>query len=574
MAEIGVAEAKRSVGDRIIRGGIVVGVASLLVRFSGLAYSWIFMHYFGERVLDDGGAFSDAHFYAFDIVMKIFNVVQQSVAPAFLPVFMAETDRDRKEAWRFASTVLAAIVVVTGVLATASVAFPGSWMLVSEWISGKPAPAAMQGLVKAQVPYMAPAFVGIGASVVTYMLLNARKRFFWAQSAEGVMRLVMIAAVGYAALTWGSPVGAARVIGLGAALGCAARVAVHLAAMGRERFAFGMPRISSPALRRFAWLVTPLLVGILFAQVRDFINHNAVLAHMQGLVTSNNLGRRIYSSMGNLVPWALGVAMFPYFCELVDRNDLKKLGDILTRSGRVLALVFFAFAGAVAVMSEPFMYAIFGSSGGMGAEGLRLAAIANSCYILVLPAYALEKLVMQGFFSNRKMLVPTVLGIVFSALSIGISLVGIRALGLTGGAALATVALGYTVARYLKTVSLVAALKRHVPLFPAGASAIFFAKALAVSAAAAGSAYLVRILYEARWPLEAGLEKGMSALVLRVGPEIAIAGVVSIAATLACIRLLRMEELGWIVEWFRKKRSGPGVPAASSKEGGDRGTES
>jgi len=571
VAETGIAEAKHSVGERIIRGGIVVGVASLLVRFSGLAYSWVFMHHFGERILDDGGAFSDAHFYAFDIVMKIFNVVQQSVAPAFLPVFMAENDRDRKEAWRFAATVLAATVVVTGVLATASVVFPGSWTLVSEWISGEPAPAAMQGLVRAQVPYMAPACVGIGASVVTYMLLNARKRFFWAQSAEGVMRLVMIGAVGYAALTRGSPVGAARVIGLGAALGCAARVAVHLVAMGRERFAFGVPRISSPALRRFAWLVAPLLVGILFAQVRDFINHNAILAHMQGLVTSNNLGRRIYSSMGNLVPWALGVAMFPYFCELVDRNDLKKLGDILTRSGRVLALVFFAFAGAVAVMSEPFMYAIFGTSGGMGAESLRLAAIANTCYILVLPAYALEKLVMQGFFSNRKMLAPTVFGIAFSAISINISLVGIRLFNLTGAAALATVALGYTVSRYLKTACLVIELRKQVPLFPARQSAVFFAKALCVSASAAGSAYLVRLVYEARWPLEAGLEKGMSALVLRVGPEIAIAGIVSIAATLGCIRLLRMEELGWILEWIRGKRSASGAAASSSGEGGDQG---
>jgi len=50
----------------------------------------------------------------------------------------------------------------------------------------------------------------------------------------------------------------------------------------------------------------------------------------------------------------------------------------------------------------------------------------------VLPAYALEKLVMQGFFSNRKMVVPTVLGAIFSFLSIGISVLGIRVLGLAG----------------------------------------------------------------------------------------------------------------------------------------------
>ena len=134
MAESGTAAARHDIGDRIIRGGIVVGLASLLVRLSGLVYTWVFMHFYGGRALDDNGAFSDAHFYAYNIVMVVFNVVQQSVAPAFLPVFMAETDRDRRAAWRFASTVLAAIVLITTVLAVASAVFPGSWASVGEWV--------------------------------------------------------------------------------------------------------------------------------------------------------------------------------------------------------------------------------------------------------------------------------------------------------------------------------------------------------------------------------------------------------------------------------------------------------
>ena len=124
MAETDTVAARGNIGDKIIRGGIVVGLASLFVRLSGLIYTWVFMHFYGGRALGDGGAFSDAHFYAFGIVIIVFNVVQQSVAPAFLPVFMAETDRDRRAAWRFASMVLAAIVAVTAILATVSVIFP------------------------------------------------------------------------------------------------------------------------------------------------------------------------------------------------------------------------------------------------------------------------------------------------------------------------------------------------------------------------------------------------------------------------------------------------------------------
>jgi len=521
----------RCVGDRIILGGVIVGLASLMVRFSGIVYSWILI-----RVFKDD-AFRDAHFFAFGIVVIVFNIVQQSVAPAFLPVFMGELNGgDRRSAWRFASAVLAGVLAVTGLAAGLAFAFPGVWASLSTLLTGKEAPEAA-GLLAAQVPLMAPAFVGISASVVTYMILNAHKRFFWAQAAEGVMRSMI-------------------------SVGCFARVATHLVAMGRKAFSFRAPAFTSAASRRFLWLMAPLLIGIVFAQVRDLVNHFAVLFHMPGLVTANSLGRRLFTGMGNLVPWALGVAMFPYFCDLVDREDLDELGGILTRSGRVLALAFFAFAGAVAVMSKPFMYALFGSTGEMTPESLSLAALANTCYIIVLPAYAIEKLVMTGFFANRKMLAPIVLGIVFSFLSIGVSVVGIRTFGLTGGAALATVALGYTFSRYLKTVTLIAALKRHVPMFPVRQSLLFFLRALIVAAVCAGSAGLVRALYESRWPLEAALAKGTKVMLARVAPEIMLAGAVSMAAGFGAIKLLRMEELAWVIDWFRRKRSGTGPSEA------------
>ena len=196
--------ADRTTGDRIIRGGVTVGVASVLVRFSGLIYSWVLIRAFGS------GTFSDAHFFAFGVVIIVFNIVQQSVAPAFLPVFMGEMNRgDRRSAWRFASTVLVGVVALTGFVGALILVFPGFFTWFSSLLTGKRAPEAA-GLLEAQVPLMAPAFVGISASVVTYMILVARKRFFLAQAAEGVMRFVGVGAI-------------LVVVGLGMAGGAAAK---------------------------------------------------------------------------------------------------------------------------------------------------------------------------------------------------------------------------------------------------------------------------------------------------------------------------------------------------------------
>ncbi len=548
MAEHDCAAPGKSVADRIIAGGLIVGVASLLVRLSGIIYSWTLIRVFGY------GTFSDAHIFAFGIVMIVFNIVQQSVSPAFLPVFMGEMNGgNERGAWRLASAVLVGVLAVSGLAAVLAAVFPDVWADLATFLTGKEVPDAAE-LLKAQVPLMAPAFVAVSASVITYMILNARKRFFWAQSAEGIMRIVGIAAILYCAALGLVGKAAAGVLAFGVAAGCFARVATHIVALGRKALAFRNPAFTSVPARRFLWLLAPLLLGIVFAQVRDLVNNYAVLFHEEGLVTANSLGRRLFTGVANLVPWALGVAMFPYFCDLVDRKNLDELGAVLTRSARVLALAFFALAGAVAVMSAPFMYVLFGSTGNMTPEDLRLTALANACYIVVLPAYAIEKLVMTGFFANRKMVAPLLLGIVFSFISIGISVVAVSVFELTGAAALGTVALGYVLSRYLKTVALIVVLKRSVPMFPARDSLIFFARALVVAGVSAGSALIVRMLYESQWPLEDALAKGTRVMLMRVAPEIALAGAVSIAAGLAAIRLLRMEELGWVVDGFRKRR--------------------
>ncbi|MHC5054861.1 MAG: murein biosynthesis integral membrane protein MurJ [Planctomycetota bacterium] len=569
MAETGTAAAGRDIGDRIIRGGMAVGVASIIMKFTSLIWRQSVSAKYGTtHVADD-------YFFAFGLVIMIFNIAQQTVAPAFLPVFLAQKRKEGEgAAWRFASSVLAIVIAAAGLLSVLAFVYPGVMVSFSAWLGGKTVSPEEAGRLGLQVSYAAPAFVGVAVSVVTYMTLTGYKRFFWAQSGETSMRLVMIVSVlgaGYLGLTGG---GAVRVLGLGIVAGALARLGTHLLALGkrlgRVRAPFGAT--ARPALGRFGLLMLPLFLGSLVSQLRDFVNNYGVLRFAgEGLVSASSYGRGIYTTMEWLVPLSLGIAMFPYFCDLVDRNDLKALGDILTRSGRVLMLAFFAFSGAVAVMGAPFTYLLFGVWKKMDAGGLELVSIATACYVTVLPALALEKLVMQGFYSNRRMIAPTVLGMVFSFLSVGVSMLGIRFLGLEGATALAVVALGFVASRYLKTLALVLVLRRRVPMFPAGETLLFLLKAIAVAAAAGGSATLVRIAYESRWPLVAAAEVGALRTVTRVVPETAIAGTVSIAAALAAIRLLRMEELGWIVEWFRKKRSSPDAGASS---GGQEGADS
>jgi hypothetical protein len=53
-----------------------------------------------------------------------------------------------------------------------------------------------------------------------------------------------------------------------------------------------------------------------------------------GLMQANSMGRKLQSTLLFLIPYTLSIAAFPFFCELVDKNDHQKLGELVTRFGR------------------------------------------------------------------------------------------------------------------------------------------------------------------------------------------------------------------------------------------------
>jgi hypothetical protein len=73
-------------------------------------------------------------------------------------------------------------------------------------------------------------------------------------------------------------------------------------------------------------------------QGRDAFNNVYVLSALDesGLMQANSIGKKLQSTLLFLVPYTLSIAVFPYFCELVDRNDHANLGRLVTRFGRML----------------------------------------------------------------------------------------------------------------------------------------------------------------------------------------------------------------------------------------------
>jgi putative peptidoglycan lipid II flippase len=394
---------------------------------------------------------------------------------------MREYDtRGEDEAWDFANVLLTAQLIVLLGVVTLVACFPGVVIpIFTEWTADTN--PEQYRLVHDSLPWLAPALICLSLGSTTYMLLNGYKKFFLAAFGDASWKICVVLAlcVGMGLFGWDY-----RVLIFGLLVGSVAKLVTHLLGMlSKLRLFRPSFRLRSPALKTMVVLMLPLLVGIVFAKFRDVFNNIYVLTHVnqKGLLQSMDFGRKLFASLQWLVPYALQIALFPFLCELVDRDDRESLGQVLSTSCKLLLAVFVPGSVLLAVLAKPISVFIF-----LGGEtGLQVAlwsGITTACYILVLPAAAMECVLMQGYFADRKTTAVTVIGVLTSLVSVLISYVLIVVVGVQAFQALMVVALGFVFSRYLKSTILTVVLRRSVPMFPVRESASFLLRLCALAA--------------------------------------------------------------------------------------------
>ena len=535
----------RSVGRKVIRAGIAVGLAHVLFKVAGLLQA------VGLAQLLPTRLYETVYVVGFEgCIFTLFLIGEEVIGPTFLPLFMGEKDKQGDAAaWSFTNSVLSIqLLILAGVTLLLMLA-PG--LAISRLTHWTPENAPEQfALARSSLATMAPALIFLSMGSTTYMILNGYKRFFLAAFGDAAWKLVVLASVVIGIGVFGSDI---RALIYGIVGGSVAKLATHVFGLrGHVKKLRWSWNWRSPALKRMLVLMLPLIVGIIVAKWRDIFNNVTVLSALEeGLLRANSLGRKPYVTLGWLVPYSISIAMFPFLCELVDKGDRKGFGDLLSQSGRMVLSVFIPFSLFFATLSQPLAYFLFHQAG-TGDQASTWIAVSMACYMLVFPAYALEYLLMQAFFAHRRMISVTVVGIAFSFVSIAISYVGVVKFELSGSWALAAVALGFTISRVLKSLVLVLLLRRSVDIFPPRETARFLLKALATSLPAAITCWLVSRTVGQHVPL------GSPRLVSLA--QLAAGGTVGLLTAVVVAYLVRLREpfemARWALDAVARKRAG------------------
>ena len=506
-------------GRAVARAGVIVSLAFLAARILG----WVRIVVIGNTVTPASDL--DAFFAAFRIPDLIFQLVAAgALSSALIPVVAGLLAADEtSRAWRVVSTI--ANLVLMALLVLAVIVFIAAPVLVPVFTPGFDQATMDLTVTLTRIMLLSPIFLSLGA--VATSVLNATGRFAAAAIAPVVYNLAII---GGTVLLYPS-MGVAGVA-VGVVAGAACHLLIQLRPLARLGFRY-RPRVEAddPAARRALVLMAPRALGLGGTQL-TFLIVTALASNLgPGAVSAFFIAFSIVQIPIGVIGVPLGVVLFPTLSReaAVGRDDT--FVRLLTHAMRLLLFVMIPVSVVSAILAEPAVRLLFGSS--FDEAALQLTASTLLAFLIGLPAHALIAVLARSFYARQDTLTPVLAALGAVVVNTTLAVLFVGPLGLPG------IALAIAIAAWLEAGALTVILRRRIQAFRPLSVAPVVLATLAASVIAALPAiatfgWLEQLL---------GQAPGIIGLIVEMTLVTAVFGAVHAAVSL----VLRVPELPTIV---------------------------
>jgi putative peptidoglycan lipid II flippase len=462
---------KNSPTKKIVRAAGIVTVIAVAVKLLGFIEKLVLAYFFGT------GMEVDAYLIAFSIPFTVFILVREMIEPAFLPTFMACIENEGEKAgWKLFSVVFNVLLILLGVVTVAGII--GAPGLVSVFAPG------FEGLKRTLTVQLTravmPAGLFLGLSALTYITLNSYKRFAVPAFGDLLFKGCII----------GVLLIAFRILGiyglaLGMGIGALARLGTHAVGLWRKRrLSQASLDVRYPPVTQMGRLMLPLVAGIAFSQLSAIIDNMFASTLETGSVSALAYAKKLVEMPVVILPYAVGVVIFPFFTELAIAKDKEKLFEMFMHALKLMTLIFFPLAVGMIALRQPIVAVLF-QRGAFDVHSCEITSSGLLYYSLGLVGFAVEVILVQFYFSMSDTKTPIAIGIGCVILNILITIILIRPLAHCG------IALALSISKTVKIIILYGLLKRKYGNLRLGEPFYFFVKtAIAVAAMGITVAYM------------------------------------------------------------------------------------
>jgi putative peptidoglycan lipid II flippase len=411
----------------VARSAGLAGLATLTSRVLGLVRDQVLASLFGA------GNDMDAFVVAFrlpNLVRDLF--AEGAMSAAFVPTFTRElTLRGKNDAWRLGSHVVTALVMLTGALVIAAIAFAPALatMYAGEFAS---VPGKLELTIRL-ARIMLP-FLTLAAIAAAFMgMLNSLHYYFVPALAPATFNVATIVCA-FALVPLMPALGLPRItaIAIAAIVGGVAQIALQWPSLAREGFRW-RPSIDwgDPALRRVLLLMGPGTLGLAATQINLFIS--TVLATREGTGAVSWLQyafRLMYLPIG-LFGVSIATAVLPAASRHAATADRAAIARTVARGVALMLMVNIPATFGLVALADDIVRLLFEHGRFLPADTAATAA-ALQCYAIGLIGYSTARIASPVFYALGESRTPVLLSTASIGVNVLLSLLLVRSLGFRG----------------------------------------------------------------------------------------------------------------------------------------------
>ena len=376
----------------ITSAAILIGTASLASRLLGMIRQRLLVGTFGA------GDKLDAYFAAFQVPDLAYNfLILATLSVAFIPIFCDYLNRDKKEAWRIANSVLNLTIIVMGVLSFGLFLLAPQFVkLVSPGFSGQKYQLTVN---LTRILILSPWLFSI--SSVFSSILNSFKSFTLVAIAPLLYNLGIIFGILFLAPIWGI-YGAV----VGVILGAFLHILIQIP--GAKKFGFAWQAVvdlKNKGVREISKLIVPRMLSLDVSQISQLVGTIIASTLVAGSVAIFNLVYNIEAVPVGIFAISFVVSVFPSLSHYIARANREKFKEDFSYTARQIIFFLVPLTILTFIFRAQVVRLIIGTQN-LSWDETRLAAAVLAIFAFSFIFQGISPLLSRSFFALKNSLIP------------------------------------------------------------------------------------------------------------------------------------------------------------------------
>ena len=432
---------------RIAKNAAVVAGATLLSRILGFVRDLVIAYALGA------GLFADAFFVAFrlpNLLRRLFG--EGSLTMAFVPVFTRTRTADGQDAaFAMARSILVWLVLVLCAITLAAIIFARPiTLLIAPGFADNPGQIELAAtLVRICFPYI----VLISGVALCMGILNASGHFLAPALAPCILNIVLIASALTAVFfNWS----VAHALAVGVLMAGVLQWLFQQPFLRRLGFTWKGPwSWFHPGVKKTGLIMLPTVLGAAVYQINILVGTLLASFLSIGSISFLYYADRLVQFPLGVFGLAVSTAALPSLAALAADKDMKGFKEALNSSLRLTLFICLPATAGLIALSTPVVSLLFGH-GAFTGDAVRATAYALIGYALGLPAFAMVRPLVSGFYALEDTRTPVLAACICLVLYVLVAVGLMQVLGHVG------LALATTISSWANFFLLTRSLRRKI----------------------------------------------------------------------------------------------------------------